>query len=96
MSLSKEDLKKLMREVVSEVSQEHAVQPSREDIVKGNVGIVCKDGACWYGVVEEMKKADYVCEDCGLPLGSEKMVEEMEDCPNCHSHNAKRREEDEE
>ena len=39
-----------------------------------------------------LESTDFICEDCGFPLGDEKTVRETEECPTCGSKEAKRRE----
>jgi hypothetical protein len=51
---------------------------------------VCSCPDCYCGVIDKMNEtSDYICADCGFPLGSEEFAKKLKDCPNCHSETAK-------
>lgn len=98
MSVSEKDLKRLIKEAISEVQkEEHVHTPSRAEIVEGNANIICNEPECYSAVVKKAKKFKYKCSDCGLPL-PESMVkaEPFEKnpmpCPSCGSMEAEERE----
>jgi len=83
MSLSKEELKELMRSVIRE--EQSASPPSQpqqpaetfSDHVSG-----CPN--CLSEVMGKLNKtSDYACEGCGFPLGDKAFMEKLKSCPNC-------------
>jgi len=101
LSISREDVKKIVKEALREETKEHVHTPSREEIVRDNVKIVCEDGECYAGVVEASKKFKYQCADCGMPIpdsmvSSKPFESNPAKCPNCGSVEAEKREGDEE
>lgn len=50
----------------------------------------CPD--CYKRIIHDLKTgSEFVCEDCGLPLGSGDMAKALTECPNCKGKRAKHR-----
>ena len=68
---------KLARAVAKAMATKTAPTESSVDHVEH-----CPD--CFAKAVRARSKTtDYVCNDCGLPLGNEEFVKKLPDCPNC-------------
>jgi rubrerythrin len=92
MSVSKDELREMMRGVVREAMAAHdgtkalvekalANQPS---ITEQTIQHGCECPGCYCGIIEEKNKtSDYFCNNCGLPLGDEAFAKSIEKCPNC-------------
>lgn len=47
--------------------------------------------SCYKHAIEQLNQSsEYVCDGCGLPLGSGDFAAKLESCPNCHSTDAKK------
>ena len=95
MSVSESKLKELIRSGLKEViaeqkntetrPQERTPEEARDQIADH----FCECPDCFCGAIERMNQiSDYACSDCGLPLGKETAVKEIEKCPNCGSKRA--------
>jgi hypothetical protein len=58
---------------------------------ESHVDHVCACPDCLCGIMDKMNEAsEFMCADCGFPLGSEEFAKKLKDCPNCHSETAKK------
>jgi len=86
MSVSWEDLKRSIKEVVKE---ELNNEPQSQE--SSHVDHACSCPDCYCDIIERMNKtSDYVCRHCGLPLGDEEFVKKLNHCPNCGGKRAKK------
>lgn len=80
-SVSWDELKRSIKEVIKEEREAENSQPNEGDITK-NHACACPD--CYCGIIDRMNKtSDYKCANCGLPLGNEAFAKKIEKCPNC-------------
>ena len=93
MSVSKEELKELMRSVIREENQSRQPQQSQQpqQPVESHADHVSECPDCLHGVMEKLNKtSEYICENCGFPLGDEAFMKKLESCPNCAQTKAKK------
>lgn len=89
LSLSKADLKEVVKEAVKEElkQREQPQQSQGHDTIKDMVN--CPN--CYPKAIEEIQKFNYQCQDCELPL-PDSLVEGTESigkkCPRCGSEHA--------
>jgi len=80
MSVSKDELKEMIRVAVQEALKEQNSQrpvESHSDHVSN-----CPD--CFKETMEKLNEtSEYVCRNCGLPLGNKEFAEKIPKCPNC-------------
>jgi DNA-directed RNA polymerase subunit RPC12/RpoP len=85
MSISEKDLKTIVRTVLEEA------HPQNQAPTENHIDHVCSCPDCLCAVMDKLnKESEYVCENCGFPLGSKKMAEALPDCPNCHGKSVKK------
>jgi len=86
MSMTKDELKDLIRSVVKET------MPQSSAPTETAVDHACSCPDCYCNIMDKMnKESDYFCANCGLPLGNEKFVRQIEKCPNCGRSDTKRK-----
>jgi len=86
MSVSKEELKELMRSVIREENQSRQPQQSQQpqQPVESHGDHVAACPTCLSEAMEKLNKtSEYVCENCGFPLGDEAFMKQLKSCPNC-------------
>jgi DNA-directed RNA polymerase subunit RPC12/RpoP len=86
MSVSKDELKELIRSGLKEVIAENDRARASTVPAQNHIDHTCSCPDCYCGVLDRMNKtSDYKCSDCGLPLGDATMAEAIKACPNCGS-----------
>lgn len=92
MSINLEELKRGIKAVIRE---ELAREP--EAPIESHVSHVCGCPDCYCGVIDKMNEtSDYVCDNCGLPLGNKEFASKLPHCPNCGGDEVKKVEREEE
>lgn len=92
MSMSTGDLKEILRSLIQE---EFEKRDGLKKLVDGQElpskhVLHCPD--CYKDIIESLKgSSEFICEDCGLPLGSGDMAKALKECPSCHGQRARRK-----
>jgi rubrerythrin len=90
MSLSKEELKELMRSVIREENQSRKPEQPQQN-AESFSDHVSSCPNCLNDVMEKLNKtSEYVCESCGFPLKDEAFMKQLKSCPNCGKTKAKK------
>jgi len=88
MSVSWEELRRSIKEVIREEKELENSKPNVSEITTEHA---CSCPDCYCNIIKEMnRKSDYICQNCGLPLGDKAFAEKIEKCPNCGSKEAKK------
>jgi len=83
MSVSKEELKELMRSVIREENQSRKPEQPQQP-VESHADHVSSCPECLTDAMGKLNKtSEYVCENCGFPLGDEAFMKKLKSCPNC-------------
>jgi deoxyribose-phosphate aldolase len=81
--MTESELKEIIRKAIDEhESQKSAAAPSKP--LETHADHVCSCPDCLCDVMEKLNKtSDFVCKDCGFPLGNTVFAQKLKSCPNC-------------
>jgi len=86
MAISEKELKELVRSAVrEELTSQKPQQPQQpQQPVESHADHVSSCPECLTDAMGKLNKtSEYVCENCGFPLGDEAFMKKLKSCPNC-------------
>jgi hypothetical protein len=89
MSVSYDDLKRALKDVMREDTEQNRSGEPTADVILKHLRD-CPD--CFRDVMKDfMEHSELECETCHAPLGSEKLASQLTECPFCHGKKATKR-----
>jgi len=80
MSLSKEEVFRLMREAIRQEKVEAANSGQSQETHASHI-LSCPE--CFKETIKKIADSEYICANCGLGLGDFDFARKFESCPNC-------------
>jgi hypothetical protein len=91
VSVSKDELKQLIKNTVSEELDRHTRSAPAQPLEAHDEHILaCPE--CFQSAMKKlMERSTVECEDCHAPLGTEEFAKKIPECPFCHGRKAIRK-----